>query len=148
LGVKDHALLRDIPQHKILINLSITEVLCTTTAEALAMGKFVIIPEHPSNTFFLQFPNCLSFKTKLECVEKIKYALESNSVPLSSEHKYDLSWEGANLRLYDSSAITEAEAESRNKKTGDFARMHMDTMKTGAFLQGLVHRGKKQHSTD
>ena len=46
LGVKDHALLRDIPQHKIFINLSITEVLCTTTAEALAMGKFVIIPNH------------------------------------------------------------------------------------------------------
>jgi hypothetical protein len=46
LGVKDHALLRDIPQHKIFINLSITEVLCTTTAEALAMGKFVIVPNH------------------------------------------------------------------------------------------------------
>ena len=46
LGVKDHALLRDIPGHKIFVNLSITEVLCTTTAEAMAMGKFVVIPEH------------------------------------------------------------------------------------------------------
>ncbi|KAL3913783.1 MAG: hypothetical protein SGILL_006356 [Bacillariaceae sp.] len=46
LGTKDHALLRDIPEHKIFINLSITEVLCTTTAEALAMGKFVILPNH------------------------------------------------------------------------------------------------------
>ena len=46
LGVKDHALLRDIPEHKIFVNLSITEVLCTTTAEAMAMGKFVVIPEH------------------------------------------------------------------------------------------------------
>ena len=36
LGVKDHALLRDIPEHKIFLNMSITEVLCTTTAEALA----------------------------------------------------------------------------------------------------------------
>ena len=46
LGVKDHALLRDILEHKIFLNMSITEVLCTTTAEALAMGKFAIIPRH------------------------------------------------------------------------------------------------------
>ena len=46
LGVKDHAILRDIREHKIFLNMSITEVLCTTTAEALAMGKFVIIPNH------------------------------------------------------------------------------------------------------
>lgn len=50
LGVKDHAILRDIPGHKIFINLSITEVLCTTTAEAMAMGKFVIIPKHREYT--------------------------------------------------------------------------------------------------
>ena len=46
LGVKDHAAIRDIPEHKIFLNMSETEVLCTTTAEALAMGKFVIIPVH------------------------------------------------------------------------------------------------------
>lgn len=46
LGVQDHALLRDIPRHKVFVNLSITEVLCTTTAEALAMGRFVVIPVH------------------------------------------------------------------------------------------------------
>ena len=46
LGAKDHALIRDIPEHKIFLNCSITEVLCTTTAEALAMGKFVILPKH------------------------------------------------------------------------------------------------------
>jgi hypothetical protein len=46
LGVKDHAMIRNIPGHKIFLNLSETEVLCTTTAEALAMGKFVIIPKH------------------------------------------------------------------------------------------------------
>lgn len=41
--------------------------------------------------------------------------------------------------------MTEAEAEERNKKTGDMARLHMDTMRTGAFFQGLWSRssGKK-----
>lgn len=51
LGVKDHAVVRDIAQHKIFLNMSTTEVLCTTTAEALAMGKFAIVPKH--RKFFL-----------------------------------------------------------------------------------------------
>jgi hypothetical protein len=46
LGVLDHAQVRDIPQHKIFLNMSTTEVLCTTSAEALAMGKFVVLPKH------------------------------------------------------------------------------------------------------
>ena len=94
-----------------------------------------------SNTFFLQFPNCLAYETKKECVEKIKFALENDPVPLSKADKHKLTWEGANTRLYESSLMTEAEAEERNKKTGDFARLHMDTMKTGAFFQGLWARG-------
>ena len=74
LGVKDHALLRDMP-YKIFLNTSVTEVLCTTTAEALAMGMFVIILHHPSNTFFSQFPNCLTYKSLHDCVEKNQWAL-------------------------------------------------------------------------
>jgi hypothetical protein len=46
LGVQDHIVVRDIPQTKIFLNLSTSEVLCTTSAEALAMGKFVILPKH------------------------------------------------------------------------------------------------------
>ena len=94
-----------------------------------------------SNTFFLQFPNCLAYETKKECVEKIKFALENAPTPLSPEDRHKLTWEGANKRLFESSLMTEAEAEERNKKTGDFARLHMDTMKTGAFFQGLWSRG-------
>jgi hypothetical protein len=51
LGVKDHVIIRDIPAHTIFLNMSITEVLCTTTAEALAMGKWAIIPKHRKCVF-------------------------------------------------------------------------------------------------
>ena len=43
-GVQDHV---DVSLDEyIFLNMSTTEVLCTTSAEALAMGKFVILPKH------------------------------------------------------------------------------------------------------
>lgn len=55
LGTKDHVLIRDIHEHKIFLNMSTTEVLCTTSAEALAMGKFVILPKHRKYSCVVQW---------------------------------------------------------------------------------------------
>ena len=69
LVVVDHAQFKNEP-HKIFLNPSTSEVLCTTTAEALAMNKFIIIPKHPSKNFFLQFTNFLSYDTLEECPDE------------------------------------------------------------------------------
>jgi len=108
LGRVDHAQLPH--SYKTFVNPSISEVLCTATAEALAMGKFVIIPYHPSNYWFLQFPNCLPYRNKLEFVANLRWALNHNPQPLTEEQAHEFSWQAATERLFDSAAMTNGEA--------------------------------------
>lgn len=95
------------------VNPSVSEVLCTTTFEALAMGKFVIIPYHESNKFFLQFQNCLSYKDKWEFAANLRWALTHEPEPLSAELSRIFTWEAAIDRLIQSSAITRRMAKER-----------------------------------
>ena len=81
-GYADHAALGS---YKIFVNPSVTEVLCTTVAEAIAMGKWVICPKHPSNDFFEQFPNCLQYSDADEFVHALNWALVHDPPPLLPE---------------------------------------------------------------
>lgn len=101
--------------HKIFINPSTSEVLCTTAAEALAMGKFVILPSHPSNDFFTQFPNCLPYSSKEEFVGNLYYALTHAPEPMSVEASHILSWEAATERFIAAGSLSVKEAETWNK---------------------------------
>ena len=112
-GRVDHAALKD--SHSIFVNPSVSEVLCTTTAEALAMGKFAIIPVHPSNTFFLKFPNCLAYRNKREFVANLRWALTHDPEPLTPELAREFTWEAATDRLISAASITHQEAQERER---------------------------------
>jgi len=107
----DHALLTS---YRVFVNPSVSEVLCTTVVEALAMGKWVVCPKHPSNVFFEQFPNCLTYRNDEEFTANVYWALHHDPKPLSPELRYTLSWEAATERLMASATITrEMQAKSR-----------------------------------
>jgi len=145
LGRTDHASLSS--DYKIFVNPSITEVLCTTTAEAIAMNKFVIIPNHPSNTFFQQFPNCLQYNSKMEFVAFLQYALSHDPEPLSDDLRHMLTWEAATDRFLESACMSQRDAARRDRigKKGDerIANLHYELFKghTGDVLRKVLGGG-------
>lgn len=81
------------------LNPSTTDVVCTTTAEGLAMGKIVVCANHPSNEFFKQFPNCWTYDHSNGFVEATCKALDEVPVQLTDSQRHELSWEAASERF-------------------------------------------------
>lgn len=85
--------------YKVFLNPSTTDVVCTTTAEALAMGKIVICADHVSNEFFKQFANCKTFKDGESFVKVTRQALTEQPAPLTDSQIHELSWDAATERF-------------------------------------------------
>ena len=73
------------------------------------MNKFVLMPKHPSNTFFEPFPNALLYRTPQEFCSLLIYAQSNDPTPLSDELRHRLSWQAATERLIDAAATSPRE---------------------------------------
>jgi len=106
----------DLKDYKIFLNMSRSENSCTTTAEALGMGKFVIVPKIPSNDRYYKYRNCLSYTSPREFRQWLDHALAH--APKKDVAIYDLSWDTAVDRLLQYYYDTENKRPSSRRRTG------------------------------
>lgn len=86
--------------YRLFVNPSRSEVLCTTTAEALALGQTVIAPDHPSNSFFKRFPRFLVYQDQTQLIALLRETL-TQPVRHDPGPIAELSWSAATDRLID-----------------------------------------------
>lgn len=104
------------------------------------MGKIVVCADHPSNEFFMSFPNCYIYRTPEEFVEKVKLALTSEPLPLTPELQHLLSWEAATDRFIDSAEIKRLPPRRAimGKGKGKLRRLPIDAAKRRTMALSLA----------
>ena len=113
-GPKDH-LSEEMVAYRVFVNPSTSDVVATTSAEALAMGKWLLVPRHPCNVFFESFRNCLIYNSAREFSEKLVHAATNNPHPLNAGEIGMLTWQNATDRFLFCCSDTNME---RSKKLG------------------------------
>ncbi|XP_052171017.1 digalactosyldiacylglycerol synthase 2, chloroplastic [Diospyros lotus] len=126
--------------YKVFLNPSTTDVVCTTTAEALAMGKIVVCANHPSNDFFKQFPNCRTYNDGKGFVEATRKALAEEPTPLTDAQKHELSWEAATERFLKAAGLDQLPPKKLTKSSSKlFMSASMNLRRNWEDATAFVH---------
>lgn len=106
-GRVDH-LDEQLRPYKVFVNASTSDVVATTSVEALAMGKWVVAAKHPCNDFISQFENALIYDTPEEFSSHLLHAAANSARPLTQDERYQLSWQAATERFLDAAELVDA----------------------------------------
>jgi len=81
-----------VANYRVFFNPSLSEVLCSTTAEALVAGRHVVIPNCPANQPFLDLPNVHVYDTPEQAETALRHAMTSPAnAPSAARTRYDWS---------------------------------------------------------
>lgn len=70
-----------IKDYRVFFNPSLSEVLCSTTAEALVAGRHVVLPDCPANRPFLDLPNVHVYSTPEQAERALLCAITAEVQP-------------------------------------------------------------------
>ncbi|XP_019413860.1 PREDICTED: digalactosyldiacylglycerol synthase 2, chloroplastic-like [Lupinus angustifolius] len=135
---RDHAdpLFHD---YKLFLNPSTTDVVCTTTAEALAMGKIIVCANHCSNDFFKQFTNCWTYDDSDEFVKLTLKALAEEPAQLTDAERHNLSWEAATERFLKAVDLDKPYDRTLSRSTSNYMSTSLNLQQTVEDASAFVH---------
>ena len=125
--------------YKLFLNPSTTDVVCTTTAEALAMGKIVVCANHSSNDFFKQFPNCWTFDDSKEFVKLTLKALAEEPAQLTDAQRHELSWEAATERFLKAAELDKPFERKLSRSTSNYMSTSLSLQQRVEDASAFVH---------
>ena len=123
--------------YRVFVNPSTSDVVATTSAEALALGRWLVCPIHPCNEFFSGFRACLRYGDAAGFRTQLCRALSRPPPRLSAEERASLTWSAATRRFLDAvEAPAERQRAQNARRRGIFLSASTASLAGGSSAAG------------
>ena len=124
--------------YRVFVNPSTSDVVATTSAEALALGRWLVCPIHPCNEFFgKRFRACLRYGDAAGFRLQLCRALSRPPPRLSAEERASLTWAAATRRFLDAvEAPAERQRAQNARRKGIFLSASTASLAGGSSVAG------------
>ena len=135
--------------YRVFVNPSTSDVVATTSAEALALGRWLVCPIHPCNEFFSAFGACLRYGDAAGFRLQLCRALSRPPPRLSAEERASLTWAAATRRFLDAvEAPAERQRAQNARRRGIFLSASTASLAGGSSAAGGSSDGDDDESDD